>query len=168
MSPTCLVFTTEPAGANYAALIDFCCSEASSFLCVVRDPHLDPGASILTHLVRLAPFLRGSARVTSWPGTELLAGHATLYRYGVGHGLQGALANVATDLFDWLQPRAPEDPCFQRADGTPLLVTTSHERDAYLLLQEHEFHRLRFAHPGLWACLTRESELPPPAEGEAD
>jgi hypothetical protein len=67
------------------------------------------------------------------------------------------MKELASGLFQWVG-YAPEDPCFFRADGEVLLVTTSHERDAYLMLSEEEYQGLRLRFPDLASLLHLEGE----------
>jgi hypothetical protein len=152
----CYVFTAEPSGSAYAQLIDFCCSLSSTMLLVVRDPQLGPGESIKSRLTMLNPFLSECARAKEWPGTVLYADEATVYRYGISEGLQNLLKQQEARLFGWIHPDAPEDPCFLRKSGDVLLVTVSHERDAYLLLTPEEFEILRHQFPPLASMLQKE------------
>src|SRR5207237_8929750 len=50
----------------------------------------------------------------------------------------GVLTSACAGLYDWVEPRLPEDPCLLRADGILWLVTIAHERDAYMRLSETE------------------------------
>lgn len=152
----CYVFSMEPAGATYRDLIKFCCSLASKMLLVVRDPDMDPGVKIRSVLTRLAPFLVETVRSNQWPGTELLTDQAMVYGYRVSEDLARLVSEMTTSLFGWLHPNAPEDPCFCRSDGEPLLVTTSHEHDAYLLLTASEHALLEHKFPDLAAMLRKE------------
>ncbi|XYH95619.1 hypothetical protein ACMHYB_48765 [Sorangium sp. So ce1128] len=152
----CYVFTDEPTGVVYGQLIDFCCLMAPTMLLVVRDPQLDPGDSIKSQLDLLSPFLLGSSREKEWPGTVLYADEATVYRYSSGEGLQERLKQQAASLFSWIHPDAPEDPCFLRRNGDVLLVTISHEREAYMLLSEDEIQIARRGFPELASILQKE------------
>jgi hypothetical protein len=58
------------------------------------------------------------------------------------------LKALAGGLFEWVTV-GPEDPCFFRANGQVLLVTTSHERDAYMYLTEAEHETLERDFPNL-------------------
>ena len=152
----CYVFSTEPAGAMYRDLIKFCCASASKMLLVVRDPDKEPGAEIRSVLARLQPFLVESGRTNTWPGTTLLTDQAMVYSYRASDELAALLSELMLSLFGWLHPSAPEDPCFCRSDGEPLLVTTSHEQDAYLLLTASEHAVLERRFPSLAATLRKE------------
>jgi hypothetical protein len=152
----CYVFSAEPTDGTYRDLIKFCCSIASKMLLVVRDPEKEPGAEILGVLNRLEPFLLETVRTNQWPGTLLLADQATVYWYRVSDGLAALLSEQEASLFRWLHPTAPEDPCFCRSDGDPLLVTTSHERDAYLRLTGNEHALLERQFPILAAMVCKE------------
>lgn len=152
----CYVFSAEPAGAMYRDLIKFCCASASKMLLVVRDPAQEPGAEIRSVLARLQPFLLESVRTNTWPGTILLTDQAMVYSYRASDDLAALLSELMTSLFGWLHPSAPEDPCFCRSDAEPLLVTTSHEQDAYLLLTASEHDVLERRFPSLAAMLAKE------------
>ncbi len=121
---------------------------------VVRDPH----PSIEVTLSRLHPDFARVERADSWPGTTLYGDHATLYFYFVTPRFRENLKSLAAGLFEWVGLK-PEDPCFFRADGQVLLVTTSHERDAYLLLTEEEHDELQQRFPALASILVEEGQL---------
>jgi hypothetical protein len=152
----CYVFTSEPEGAAYAELVEFCCSVASKMILVVRDPEKDSGARIKEKLARLNEFHVEAVRAREWPGTILMGHDALVYSYRVAPGLQQVLQELATRLLEWLHPAAPEDLCFFRADGRVILVTTSHEGDAYLMLTEPEFQALKERAPHVVAILRLE------------
>ncbi len=149
----CYVFSFEPSGHIYDALIDFCCSAASRMMFIVRDPD----QSIAQKLANFRTDLINEERVRAWPGTILLDGDAAAFWYTVTPRLQQALKAQATRLFDWVE-YMPEDPCFFRSDGQVLLVTTSHERDAYLMLTGEELAMLQQTFPSLAAILHEEGE----------
>lgn len=95
-------------------------------------------------------------RADKWPGTILFSEQATVYAYRVSAELAGPVSELESHLFGWLHPDAPEDPCFCRSDGEPFLVTTSHERDAYLLLTNREHAFLAQEFPTLAGLLRKE------------
>ncbi|WP_231864420.1 MULTISPECIES: hypothetical protein [Sorangium] len=152
----CYVFTDEPGGVVYGQLVEFCCMIAPTMLLVVRDPQLDPGDSIKSQLDLLSPFLLDASREKEWPGTVLYADEATVYRYSAGEGLLERMKQQAASLFSWIHPAAPEDPCFLRRSGDVLLVTISHEREAYMLLSEDEMQIARRGFPELASILQKE------------
>jgi hypothetical protein len=152
----CYVFVSEPAGSEYADLIDFCCSLASKMILVVRDPQIRPGDAIRQRLAKLQPYRIEALRSREWPGTILYEDEAAVYWHHVTPGLQQCMKELASHLFEWVHPDAPEDPCFFRDDGQVVLVTISHERDAYLMLTEAEFVALEERFPGLAAILRKE------------
>jgi hypothetical protein len=156
----CYLFTSPPAGKVYCELVRFGCALATEALLVVRDPDIEPEGAIADKLLALIPFLKDSSRVQEWPGTRLLyddANVAMLYRYQTSAELAQALVSMRPALLDWLHPEAPEDLCFIRADGSPILVTISHEKDAYLLLTKDEKSQLDESSPELAATLTPET-----------
>lgn len=150
----CLVFMDEPIGPIYCALLDYCCSVAASMMIVVRES----APTIERALAELRPDFLRAERVHEWPGTVLLCGgEATAHWYAVSPRLRENLKALASGLFEWVGAK-PEDPCFFRADGQVLLVTTAHERDAYMLLTEQEHEALVRQFPDLAAILCEEGE----------
>lgn len=138
----------EPRGEVLAQLLRFCgrCSEQMTL--VVRDMDLaESGEAFLTSV---SSFLTQSTRSREWPGTILQSGDATVLTYAVGPDLIETLLRSVTGLYAFSQPRFPEDPCFY-AGTSDFLVTISHERDAYLVLDECELEVLLLEVPGLKA-----------------
>lgn len=145
----CFVFLVPPTGAAYVELLHFCCGKSATMTLVVRDPESDPGNEIRSIVSRLESHCIDRSYASSWPGTVLLSDRALILRYRVSSELVAVLAMLRPSLFDWLHPEAPEDPCFYRPDGAALLVTTSHEEDAYLLLMDGELDAIRAGYPTL-------------------
>ena len=146
-------FDTEPRGEIYRTLLQFCVERSSELLLVVRDPERDSGPAITARLEKLGSMLRSRELVSEWPGTILYGHTAAVYRYEISAGLADTLADLAAGLFDWLHPYAPEDPCFLRESDAPLLVTISHEREAYFLLNDAELASLQSLYPMLAAAI---------------
>jgi hypothetical protein len=154
----CYVFTSEPVGSSYFQLLDYCCSVAAEVILVVRDPDMDPGDPIKRELAGLSQYLLGCDRAKEWPGTVLLSDEATVYRYRVSDDLCAHLKKQKTGLFQWIHPEAPEDLCFMRENGNAILVTISHERDAYLLLTADELHVIQSQFSMLGTILRKEGQ----------
>ena len=93
----------------------------------------------VTLLSELKPFLRDEREVSEWPGTKLFAGMATLREYELTEPSHLVLIGAARGLYDWCQPRRPEDLVLWRAEGEPWLVSIAHERDGYLVLSPSEW-----------------------------
>jgi hypothetical protein len=148
----CYVLTTEAEGDDYAQLIEFCCSIASKMLVVVRDPGRTPDPRTEEKLAALSSFRTEAVLAKEWPGTILFGHEATVYWHRVAPGLAQLLRQMESRLFAWLVP-SPEDLCFLREDGRAILVTTSHEGDAYLLLTEEEHRQLSAQAPRLASIL---------------
>jgi len=123
---------------------------------IVRDPQQDPGRPIKDALSRLGASSLGITLADHWPGTNLIKHQASLYSYRVDNNLRRTLKSVASGLFDWIHPALPEDPCFFRPDGTVILTTIAHERDAYLTLTDAESSVLSISAPELADVLCRE------------
>jgi hypothetical protein len=126
---------------EYEAILDameLLCSHCSL---VVRDFD-DPNMAVRSFNECAAPHEVEVKRVSEWPGTRLSdSGTAELRRYRISQDFLGVLKRQTDSLFGWLAPVLPEDLCFYRGNGSCLLTTTSHERDAYFDIAEAE-HRL--------------------------
>ncbi len=150
----CYVFSAEPSGPTYDALIDFCCSTAVRMMFVVQDPH----PSIDQTLNHFRSDFVNEERLREWPGTILLGEEAVAYWHTVTPHLQQTLKAQAARLFEWVG-YMPEDPCFFRANGQVLLGTTSHEREAFLILTDEEHVIIQQSFPALAAILREEGEM---------
>ncbi len=84
-----------------------------------------------------------------WPGTRLVGGSAIVYLIRLTHSALETLCGKANRLYAWEQPHLPEDLCLMRNEAEPMLVSISHERDAYLFLSEGEWLALSSALPNL-------------------
>jgi hypothetical protein len=102
-----------------------------------------------TVLSRLRPFLVEERRGTAWPGTLLLSGEATIFQFNICDSVIEIIISAADGLYDWRQPSLPEDLALLRLDGTTVLGSIAHERDAFLELTDAEFSALVPAVPKL-------------------
>ena len=152
----CYTFSAPIKGEQYRELLEFGCVTSSRASLVVRDPDIDAGASIDAILATLRPFEVSKDQVREWPGTQLLRGTAVLYSYATSAGLCSLLGSLRPGLLDWIHPEAPEDLCFVRETGEPILVSISHENDSYLLLTESEKELLDKRFPDLSRMLVLE------------
>jgi hypothetical protein len=84
------------------------------------------------------PFLIKEEETDEWFGTKLLGDKAWVYTFRLCPEAITLVAEASLALFSWLQPDLPEDLCFVRFDGTPWLVSISHERDGYFLISDAE------------------------------
>lgn len=136
----------EPRGDLYKSLVEFCAVRSRILLLVLRDVEwlTDSARSLFQ---RLEPFLLSKQKATEWPGTRLTEGQATVFRYRTAPELVRLIQDATEGLYEWQQPERPEDLAFLRSDETPLLVTISHESDAYLELSEDEHYDMIHALP---------------------
>ena len=72
-------------------------------------------------------------RTTKWPGTDLLAGGATLLSGSLTTSNVEALKSVGS-LFGWLRPRYPEDLALYER-GNSVLSSVAHERVGWIVLE---------------------------------
>ena len=134
-------FLEEPRGAIYQELLKYGLRICNEFILVVR-PTLPLERNGKEILEQLTPFLREELHLQSWPGTTLLKGYARVHFYKLTPQSTAFLLNSANFLFDWCQPRLPEDLCLIRDDKSPWLVSVSHEKDSYLHLSKNELDHL--------------------------
>jgi len=154
----CFLFRQPPEEDTYRQLVAYCCAVSVRMTLVVRDPDLAPGAGVRAILGRLEGHLLGQSLTSSWPGTVLFSDKATVFTYAVSEELSRALIEIESSLFSWVHPDAPEDLCFYRKDGSSILVTISHEEDAYMLLTSEELAGLRARFDALAYSLKPENE----------
>jgi hypothetical protein len=124
---------------------------------VVRDPRIDPSEALQQKLARLEVCRTGTVLADEWPGTILFGSQATVHSFQVTAGLLQGMKALASHLFEWVHPAAPEDPCFFRADGQVLLVTIAHERDAYLMLTDSDSELVQARFPSLASLLRKDA-----------
>jgi hypothetical protein len=131
----------EPRGELLRQLIYSLSQYASAVLVVVRDDlGLDETGQAL--LSRLQPELLRRERRSSWPGTMLLDEEATVLQFAVSQRVLDEVLTASGGLFGWQQPELPEDLALMRADGTAVLASICHGRDAYLEICDEEYQHL--------------------------
>ena len=138
---------TEPVGLTYRALLAFAERCSGSFSLVWRHQlSFDASAAVIEGELR--PFLLEEIETSDWPGTRLVGVSATVRRYKLSADSARALATTDA-LFAWQSPARPEDLAFYAPDGRCWLGSTSHERDAFVTLDEGDLAALRTAAPSL-------------------
>ena len=127
----------EPAGDRYRQLIDVGLRHGDKLLLVLRNELRlgDRGAEVLAKLKR---HLIEITHESEWPGTELVGHTAVVHRFRFDFTSAEVLKESANRLYEWVQPERPEDLCILRSDGSPWLVSITHERWAHLMLTEDE------------------------------
>jgi hypothetical protein len=78
--------------------------------------------------------------VRRWPGTQLIGHDGVVYVIAFDLSLIAPMRECGPRLSDWRhwrhdgKPPLPEDPClFRQGDDWPVLVSVTHERDAWVL-----------------------------------
>ncbi|MBU6429644.1 MAG: hypothetical protein KGR26_11570, partial [Cyanobacteria bacterium REEB65] len=74
---------------------------------------------------------------------------ATLREYELSEVTVAILGAAVDGLYEWCQPRRPEDLVFWRRSNGPWLVTIAHERDAYFETTPEELKELLRQLPAL-------------------
>lgn len=148
MTTTVYDFVEVPKGKMYHDLLNCAPNFSSEFLLVLR-PSISVDESANALIAALNPFLISKFELDQWPGTKLLEEVASVYKFKVCAPAIEVLRGASDSLFDWQQPRLPEDLCFLRATGAPWLVTIAHEEDAYFEMSPDEKENLENAVNGL-------------------
>jgi hypothetical protein len=148
---TTYTLADEPRGEQYRALLSRALKECAVAELVVRDG-LGQNRSMHETLERLDKVRLSTREVSEWPGTRLLDGTANVHAFRLCAESMDVFASAVDGLFEWTQPSNPEDLSLLRADGSIWLASTSHERDAFLELDEHEARALAQDVSGLWLC----------------
>ena len=147
-----VTLTREPRGDLYRALLVEALRQCNRFSLVQRSECIvDESAKAL--LAELSPHLREERSASEWPGTKLLSDTAILREYELSEATLAILGSAAAGLYDWCQPRRPEDLTFWRASREPWLVTIAHERDAYFEVTPAEWDELLRRVPALSSAI---------------
>ena len=113
-------------GKAYKEFIDLVSSFSDKFLLVERED-MDSNDNLKRVLKRLEIALIEIKEQSEWPTTMLGEGAiAKVYYYKVDSNTKNILKEESDSLFEWEQPKLPEDLCFMKND-TVWISTCSHE-----------------------------------------
>ncbi len=112
---------------EYQSLLTRVSNEADEFSLVWRE-EFKFKQSALSIDMKLSPFLISEQKTSSWPGTELFGGLATLKKYSVSTESIALLKEVK-NVYEWLAPKYPEDLAFYK-NGKVLFWSIAHENEA--------------------------------------
>lgn len=152
-----LTIELEPTDETYGSLLQLVSRWCSTALLVVRE-RLGLSDAGLALVQELEPYLVERSEATSWPGTTLLDGSATVATYRLDPAVVALLSAATNGLYGWQQPSLPEDLCLLRQAGDPCLVTVAHEGDGYIALEPNELEELRRDLPDFAAVLLEETD----------
>ena len=136
------------SGPSYREVIALGAEQRLHGLLVLRDQlPVDTSANDL--IQRLDPFR--TERGSSWPGTVLgeTAGFATLHHFALTDATVAVLLGVTDTIYNWQQPKLPEDLCILRPDDRTWLASIAHEEEAWFELTEEERALVASRLPGL-------------------
>lgn len=137
-----LVIRKDITEAETKILLEYLFEITSYFAFVLRTD-LDTTPEVNYLLNELRPFLVSSTPVKEWPGTILIDQFATLYKYDLNLESKTILLNLGIGIFDWIQPKYPEDLSLLYSDGLPCLTNIAHENDAWISLNQDESVRAK-------------------------
>jgi len=114
--------------ADYKKLLDRAMNESDEFSLVWRHEFkFKKSASLIQE--KLSAFLVSELTTSSWPGTELIGGLATVRKYKVS-AQSLAILHAVNNVFDWLAPKHPEDLAFYK-HGKVVFASIAHEKEAW-------------------------------------
>ena len=119
----------EPRGDAYASLLALAAERCATFSLVWPD-RLAASVGADTVAVSLSLQLVREARVSQWPGTQLLDDTARVRHYALTAESLAVLRS-APGLYAWHGPGRPEDLAFYTADGSLWMGSVAHESDAW-------------------------------------
>jgi len=127
-----LVFINEPRDEAYVDLLRFCQAQATHAAFILQSsspPVLDRVRHVLEPL---RPYLVSIDQVSSWPGHRL-GEHSRVerYLYPAQEEVIDVLVTAASGLFDWMNPKLPDDLHFLDGDAV-VLGQVAHEKLAWI------------------------------------
>ena len=138
----------EPTGSSYSRLIDFCAKRCPKCTLVVQRPQRF-SATRDHFLETLKEHLIEISKQAEWPGTKLTRSLASVHWYSVNRDLVNRIKETTNGLYEWAAPDLPEDLAFYSVDGVALLGTSSHERFAFLVLEDRDLEDFQTEVPNL-------------------
>ena len=146
----------EPRGELYRSFVRFCGARSEEALLVLCDT-IRLGESARDFVQRFQGLAVAQKR-GEWPGTRISPRITTVFRFHITPDLIAYLETNADGLYDWQQPERLEDLCFLRADGSVVLATIAHEKDAWLELNSKEHEEVTHLLPTACICRHRGGE----------
>lgn len=116
--------STEPRGELYQQLIRLGRTHCATFS-LVRRSRLGWSEEAARVVSELAPFLHSEQLSKQWPGTRSSQA-AQVWRWTLTRE-SASILQTAEGLFDWQQPRLPEDLAFYTPNGAVWLCSCAHE-----------------------------------------
>lgn len=155
MAPRTYRIVREPRGELWSKLLLHLGRYATYISVIIRDglPLEKSGQDLLR---RLSPYVVDTRRVTSWPGTVLLGEEASLTRIKASADAICLISETVQGLYDWRQPRFPEDLALLAEDGGAVLGSVAHESDAFLELNDDQYAETIAAIPDISHILARQ------------
>jgi Mg/Co/Ni transporter MgtE len=116
-----LVIKSNLNKEEYQKLIAFLATLSPKFSLVIRD--VLQKNKMAHFLERINGHFLAKRIVSEWPGTKLLDNTAELYIFAVTPISIKVIMNSVENLYDWLEPKLPEDLCFLFSDSNPYFNT---------------------------------------------
>lgn len=133
---------SEPRGAAYEAIIDYCASKGEFGTLIDMFPNSRAGRAARTSFLERTEQHLTITLVERWPLTEPETGSPghprPLWKFKLVDAVIDALLDAPCGLFDWKSPKLPEDLAIYRKDGSVLLGTVVHEHIGWMNLSRLE------------------------------
>jgi hypothetical protein len=150
------IIVAEPTEQMYREFVSVLASMAERFLLVQRSLPIR-GITLEEEEIfaNLAPWCVLMEDRADWPGTTHgpnARAVQPIYECATAPGAIAVLQQTVSGLYEWLTPR-PEDLAFLRTDGSVILYSVAHEREAELSLTSSERDVLVRKWPGVAPCV---------------
>ena len=145
LSPIGTVICKEPYGAAFSDLI-FAAFESCDHMSLFVRSGLRLHSSGKQVLKRMEPFLVSDYWGHEWPHTSGQRHHIRCYK--TCDELRDIVLDVSQSLYQWVQPKLPEDPAFYRKNKI-WLHSITHEKMSFLSLTDKEQKDLLLRYPRL-------------------
>jgi hypothetical protein len=146
-----LRFYTDPKGEAYKSLIDFVIERTDKFVLAQRYELLGNGKRYDELMSNLEPFLLEQCRMEEMQAKSACNySEGTYFIYRCCEEAGSVLKEAVNGLYDWQNPKMPEDLCFWDKNGKDYLYTIAHEDICGINLSEEEGKQLADLIPGLF------------------
>lgn len=132
----------RPHGDEYARLLEAVADLSAFFGVVVRSEQVRLSEEAKGLLRQLEPQRVSVEWTARWPGTEMIGGRLSERSvFNVCEETVQLLKDAADGLFQWVNPRLPEDLHFLRFDGSTVMGSIAQHDDVWLELDAIDLKR---------------------------
>lgn len=134
--PLTCQFQRDLEPVEYEKLMLAATEACTSFSLITQESQF-PSTQCIELLESLREHTISKKQVSSWPGTQLSGGQATLYEFRCNDETYHWLTTHGKNIYAWLQPDRPEDLAFYRNDRN-WFYSCSHEEFAGINFEDEK------------------------------